>query len=173
MSVHNTSVPVSQIRRNWREVSEDALRQPVLISTNGRTRHVLMGFEEYERLTTHGSPSNNSENIPTSLTSTPKSETKQLSNVVAETSDSGIIVGHPKEPHASVVRFNVLCRIDAYADYVAEVEADSAEEAAELALDNHSDYTWEHDQTAEFDARFYVTLDSNGNEIEETQCGDF
>ncbi len=68
--------------------------------------------------------------------------------------------------------FTVLCRIDAYADYVAEVEADDAEEAAELARENHGDYLWKHDQTAEFDDRFYVTLDANGAEIEATKVGD-
>jgi hypothetical protein len=69
--------------------------------------------------------------------------------------------------------FTVLCRIDAYADYVAEVEADSAEEAAALAEDNHGDYSWVHSQTAEFDDRFYVTLDAKGDEIEATRAGDF
>ena len=69
--------------------------------------------------------------------------------------------------------FTVLCRIDAYADYVAEVEADSAEEAAGLAQDNHEDYKWEYSQTAEFDDRFYVTLDADGDEIEATRVGDY
>lgn len=69
--------------------------------------------------------------------------------------------------------YQVLCRIDAFADYVADVEADTAEEAAELAQDNHSDYNWEHHQTAEFDDRLYVTLDREGNEIDATQVGDF
>jgi hypothetical protein len=68
--------------------------------------------------------------------------------------------------------FTVLCRIDAYADYVAEVEAESAEDAAALAREKHGDYKWEHDQTAEFDARFYVTLDADGDEIEATHVGD-
>ena len=68
--------------------------------------------------------------------------------------------------------FTVLCRIDAYADYVAEVEADDAAEAAELAMDNHGDYKWEHAQTAEFDDRFYVTLDAERNEIDSTHVGD-
>ena len=68
--------------------------------------------------------------------------------------------------------FTVLCRIDAYADYVAEVEAGSAAEAAELARENHGDYKWEHDQTAEFDARFYVTLGADGDEIDATHVGD-
>jgi hypothetical protein len=69
--------------------------------------------------------------------------------------------------------FNVLCRIDAYADYVAQVEADTAEEAAELANENHADYTWEYHQTAEFDDRLYITLDDDGLEIDGTQTGDF
>ena len=69
--------------------------------------------------------------------------------------------------------FTVLCRIDAYGDYIAEVEAVDAEEAAELARYNHDDYKWEHDQTAEFDDRFYVTLDADGGEIESTRVGDF
>jgi hypothetical protein len=41
-----------------------------------------------------------------------------------------------------------------------------------LARENHGDYKWEHDQTAEFDDRLYVTLDDDGN-IEATQVGDF
>jgi len=69
--------------------------------------------------------------------------------------------------------FTVLCRIDAYADYVAQVEADNAADAAELAGENHGDYKWEHDQTAEFDDRLYVTLNDDGDEIEGTQVGDF
>ena len=68
--------------------------------------------------------------------------------------------------------FTVLCLIDAYADYVAEVVADSAEEAARLAEDDHGGYAWEHRQTAEFDDRFYVTLDADGDEIEATHVGD-
>ena len=70
-------------------------------------------------------------------------------------------------------KFNVLCRIDAFVDYVAEVEADTPEQAAELANDSHSDYEWRRSGEAEFDARLYVTLDADGGEIERTQCGDF
>jgi hypothetical protein len=66
-------------------------------------------------------------------------------------------------------RFEVLCRIDAYADYVALVEADSAQEAAELAYDDHGAYRWEHRAVQEFDDRLYVTLDKDGCEIEATE----
>ena len=70
-------------------------------------------------------------------------------------------------------RFTVLCRIDAWADYVAEVDAETADEAAELARENHGDYGWSHSYTQEFDARRYVTLDADDNEIESTAIGDF
>jgi hypothetical protein len=70
-------------------------------------------------------------------------------------------------------KFNVLCRIDAYADYVAVVVAPNATQAAELAQDNHGRYNWQYHQTAEFDDRLYVTLDKDGDEIEGTQVGDF
>jgi hypothetical protein len=69
--------------------------------------------------------------------------------------------------------FNVLCRIDAFADYVAEVEADDADEAAQLAHDNHSQYRWDADGVQEFDARIYVTLRSDGSHNERTKVGDF
>ena len=42
-----------------------------------------------------------------------------------------------------------------------------------MARENHGDYKWEHDQTAEFDDRVYVTLDADGDEIEATRVGDF
>ena len=70
-------------------------------------------------------------------------------------------------------RCNVLCRIDAFADYVAVVVARNAAQAAQLAQDNHDRYKWEHHQTAEFDDRLYVTLSPDGDEIEATQVGDF
>ena len=59
-------------------------------------------------------------------------------------------------------------------DYVAEVEAESAEEAAHLASnDLASHYKWRSQGTQEFDARLYITLDENGDEIDGTQAGDF
>ena len=69
--------------------------------------------------------------------------------------------------------FSVLCRIDAYADYVAVVDADDPESAAWLARENHVDYAWRSDGVQQFDARLYVTLDAHGAEIEESRIGDF
>lgn len=70
-------------------------------------------------------------------------------------------------------KFTVLRRVDAFVDYVAEVEADTADEAAAKAGENEECYTWQREDVHQFDARLFVTLDANGNEIEGTQCGDF
>jgi hypothetical protein len=70
-------------------------------------------------------------------------------------------------------KFQVLRRVDAYVDYIAEVEADSPEEAARRANDEEELFEWRDRSVAEFDARLFVTIDDEGDEIESTQCGDF
>lgn len=67
--------------------------------------------------------------------------------------------------------FTVLSRIDAYVDYIAEVEADSPEEAADLAYDGDPSVVWEKSGVVEFDARHVVALDADGEEIEATARG--
>lgn len=69
--------------------------------------------------------------------------------------------------------FTVLLRVDAYVDYTAEVEADDPEEAVELARETPEDYKWQELGACEFDARGYVALDAEGNEIEATRAGRF
>ena len=68
-------------------------------------------------------------------------------------------------------KFTVLCRQDAYIDYVATVEADTAEDAAWAANSVPWDYKWERRGESEFDAALYVTLDEDGDEIAGTECG--
>ena len=65
--------------------------------------------------------------------------------------------------------FKVLCRRDAFIDYVTEVEADDAEEAAQLARDDHDGYEWQREGDQEFEATVYITLDGDGLEIETTE----
>jgi len=36
--------------RHWKEVTDRALREPVVITAHGRPRHVLLAYEDYERL---------------------------------------------------------------------------------------------------------------------------
>jgi len=67
--------------------------------------------------------------------------------------------------------FTVLSRVDAYFDYTAEVEADDAQHAADLAYDGDVALVWQPAGTQEFDARRVVALDADGEEIESTTRG--
>ena len=70
-------------------------------------------------------------------------------------------------------KFNILCRVDAFVDYVAEIDADNAEEAARLAQKGPDCYDWVKKDFEEFPARLYVALTPSGDPIENTQIGNF
>jgi hypothetical protein len=69
--------------------------------------------------------------------------------------------------------YQVLRRVDAFVDYRADVEAASPEEAAAMANSSENKFVWSKIEVAEFDARLFVSLDADGNEIAATQTGDF
>jgi hypothetical protein len=65
-------------------------------------------------------------------------------------------------------KFTVVRRVEAFVDYVAEVEADNAEQAAEIADQDEEKLEWTLDETFMLDDKLFVTLDGDGNEIPET-----
>lgn len=62
--------------------------------------------------------------------------------------------------------FTVLSRVDAYVDYTCEVEADSAEEAVDLAYDGDIKIDWKEGGVTEFDAVRMSAIDEDGNDID-------
>ena len=70
-------------------------------------------------------------------------------------------------------KFKVLSRKDAFVDYIAEIEAGSAEEAVQLAHAGTPEVVWKEEGVVEFDAVHMVALDGDGLEIESTARGDF
>ena len=66
-------------------------------------------------------------------------------------------------------KFKVLCRRDAFIDYVAEVEANTAEQAAQMASDDPDEFQWRREGDQEFEAKVYVTLGADGFEIDSTE----
>jgi prevent-host-death family protein len=44
------SVTSKEAQRHWKDVTDKALRSPVVITSHGRPRHVLMAYEDYARL---------------------------------------------------------------------------------------------------------------------------
>lgn len=75
------------------------------------------------------------------------------------------------DPEPPMPTFTVLSRVDAYVDYLAEVEAESPGEAADLAYEGDPSVAWEKAGVVEFDARHVVALDAGGEEIESTARG--
>jgi muconolactone delta-isomerase len=70
-------------------------------------------------------------------------------------------------------KFTVKARVDAFVDYVAEIKAETVEEAVRLADEGAPEIVWKKYGVVEFDARAVVALDDYGNEIEGTERGDF
>jgi prevent-host-death family protein len=44
------TVTSKEALRNWKTVTDKALREPVVITSHGRPRHVLLAYEDYERM---------------------------------------------------------------------------------------------------------------------------
>lgn len=44
------TVTSKEALRHWKAVTDKALREPVVITAHGRPRHVLMAYEDYQRL---------------------------------------------------------------------------------------------------------------------------
>jgi hypothetical protein len=76
----------------------------------------------------------------------------------------------PRQERA-MPKFIILSRVDAYVDYTTEVEADSLEEAVDLAYDGDPSIKWKEQGVVEFDARHVVALDADGEEIERYSRG--
>ncbi len=72
-----------------------------------------------------------------------------------------------------MAKFQVISRVDAFVDYVAEVEADDPHSAALIAYGGKADIDWKKQRVTEFDARRIATLDERGEEIESTAQGKF
>ena len=69
--------------------------------------------------------------------------------------------------------FTIIRRVDAFVNYEVQVIADNASHAATLAREQADALDWQVVSTSTFDARSFVALDDNGEEIEATEQGDF
>ena len=67
MTKIETTIPVNQVQRHWGDVSDRALREPIVISAKGRPRHVLMAFDEYQRLKARDRRAYRIEDLPDDL----------------------------------------------------------------------------------------------------------
>jgi prevent-host-death family protein len=61
------TVTSKEAHRNWKLVTDKALRAPVVITAHGRPRHVLMAYEDYERLRTQARQAHPTADLPPDL----------------------------------------------------------------------------------------------------------
>ena len=69
--------------------------------------------------------------------------------------------------------FTVLSRVDAFVESLAEVEAEDAQAAADLAYNGGPSVIWKERGVTQFDARHVLTIDAEGSKIESTARGKF
>ncbi len=87
------SVPAHKVQRNWGEVSDRALREPVVITGKGRPRHVLMAFDEYQRLKARDRRAYRIEDLPDDLAALLEAGLDELWNPATVAEDGDNIVG--------------------------------------------------------------------------------
>lgn len=63
------TVTSKEALRSWKEVTDKALREPVVITSHGRPRHVLMAYEDYQRLSARDRQAYQIELLPDDLAS--------------------------------------------------------------------------------------------------------
>jgi hypothetical protein len=68
-----------------------------------------------------------------------------------------------------MAKFKVLRRVDAWIDYVAEIEALNPAEAAALAYRSPREYVWTDAGREKFPTTLFVALDERGREMRETE----
>jgi prevent-host-death family protein len=61
------TVTSKEALRGWKDVTDRAMRAPVVITSHGRPRHVLMAFEDYERLKARDRQAYRIEHLPDDL----------------------------------------------------------------------------------------------------------
>ena len=70
-------------------------------------------------------------------------------------------------------KFTVKRQIDALISEELEIEAPDATTATRIARSNERILAWQNREIFAFDARRFVSQDSDGNEITDTAVGDF
>jgi prevent-host-death family protein len=61
------TVTAKEALRSWKEVTDKALREPVVITSHGRPRHVLLAYEDFQRLSARDRRAYHIENLPDDL----------------------------------------------------------------------------------------------------------
>lgn len=84
------TVAANEVQRHWGEVADRALRHPIVITSKGRPRHVLMAYDEYQRLKARDRRAYRIEDLPDDLAAQVSAGLDELRYGVAEDGDTVI-----------------------------------------------------------------------------------
>jgi len=86
------TVTSKEALRNWRSVTDKALREPVVITAHGRPRHVLLAYEDYQRLRDQERQVYRSADLPAELASAILADIDNLRAPRGTTDDGDTII---------------------------------------------------------------------------------
>jgi prevent-host-death family protein len=87
------TVTSKEALRHWKEVTDKALREPVVITAHGRPRHVLLAYEDYERLRDQERQVRLTAELPTDLADAILEDLDRLRAPGGATEDGDTIIG--------------------------------------------------------------------------------
>jgi len=87
------TVTSKEALRHWKEVTDKALREPVVITAHGRPRHVLLAYEDYERLRDQERQVRLTAELPADLANTILEDLDRLRAPSGATEDGDTIIG--------------------------------------------------------------------------------
>jgi prevent-host-death family protein len=86
------SVTSKEALRSWKEVTDKALREPVVITSHGRPRHVLMAYDVYQRLRERDRRAFRIEDLPDDLAAMLEQGLEELESGPAPSEDEDTII---------------------------------------------------------------------------------
>ena len=87
------TVTSKEALRHWKEVTDKALREPVVITAHGRPRHVLLAYEDYERLRDQERQVHVTSELPTDLANAILDDLENLRAPTGAIEDGDTIIG--------------------------------------------------------------------------------
>jgi len=87
------TVTSKEALRHWKEVTDKALREPVVITAHGRPRHVLLAYEDYERLRNQERQVHLTSELPPELADAILTDLDNLRAPYGGTEDGDTIIG--------------------------------------------------------------------------------
>jgi prevent-host-death family protein len=90
---HARTVTSKDALRHWKEITDKALREPIVITAHGRPRHVLMAYEDYERLRDQERQVHLTSDLPADLASAILADLDNLRTPSRASEDGDTIIG--------------------------------------------------------------------------------